>query len=83
MTDIQKRVYALIAEHAARPAEDINDDMSLGRDLDLDSLDLVELSIAIEDEFKFEMTDSEFDGFYEFRTVAAVIDFVRSKAVPA
>lgn len=82
MSDIQKRVYALIAEQAARSAADVHDDQRL-EDIGLDSLDVVELSLAVEDEFKFTMTGEEFDAFYEFQTVGNVVDFVQGKAVTA
>ena len=83
MSDIQRRVHALIAEHAARPAEDVTNDKSLGRDLDLDSLDQIDLSIAAESEFGFTMTGEEFDAFYEFQTVSNVVHFVQAKVVTA
>lgn len=75
---IPQRVRALLAEQAAKPVAEISDEDTL-EGLNLDSLDIVDLSIAVENEFGLTLTDEEFDDFYELKTVAAVIDFVQGK----
>lgn len=75
---IPQRVRALLAEQAAKPEAEISDEDTL-QGLDLDSLDIVELSLAVDDEFGLNLTDEEFDRFYELKTVASVIDFVQLK----
>ena len=45
----------------------------LVRDLGLDSLDLVELSVELEDEFAIEVKDSAVDGL---SSVSSVVDYV-------
>lgn len=48
---LRKRVHALVAEQAVAPvhAEDLLGRMRLGKDLDIDSLSLAELSVKLED----------------------------------
>jgi acyl carrier protein len=45
-------------------------------DLDIDSLDLVELAQVIEDEYKIEVTDADMD---KIATVQDVVDFVAER----
>ena len=51
----------------------INEDSQLVRDLGLDSLTILLLSLAIENKFGF-----KFDGNPKFTTVGEVIDFISS-----
>lgn len=50
---------------------DINDDSQLVRDVGLDSLTILLLSLAIENKFGF-----KFDGNPKFATVGEVIDYI-------
>lgn len=61
-------------------------DADLVTDFRLDSLDLVEFTMAVEDEFSVEVTDDEAAGFVNstLRSVAALIDGkLAAKAVAA
>lgn len=48
----------------------------LGRDLGADSLDVVEIVMALEDEFKVEIPDDVIDGRYDDLTVGEFYDAV-------
>ena len=57
-----------------KPSSDlskVNDDSQLVRDVGLDSLTILLLSLAIENKFKF-----KFEGTPKFTTVGEVIDYI-------
>lgn len=70
-----QRVAAQIAEIACINQSDIRPEDQLLADLNLDSLDTVELAMAIEDEFGIELRDAHIEGA---RTVADLIAIVQS-----
>jgi acyl carrier protein len=72
---VQEKIIAVIAEKLDIPAEDINGASSFG-DLQVDSLDMVEIMMAIEDEFNITIDDSE-----GIETVADVTEYVQKKLV--
>ncbi|CAF4708931.1 unnamed protein product, partial [Rotaria socialis] len=49
---------------------------NLMKDLGLDSLDLVEIIVALENEFGFEIPDSEYDKLY---IVKSMVDYLVNK----
>ena len=57
-------------------ASKITPDASFGDDLDADSLDLVELVMALEEEFEIEVPESELEGV---DTIGKAFDLVTSK----
>lgn len=64
MTTTESRIVGLIAEHLGAYVEEQPNGIECSfADLGADSLDLVELVMAIEDEFGVELTDDELDGF--------------------
>lgn len=58
MTTFDK-LKELIAENLGCEMEDIKGDTNLIEDLDADSLDIVELTMAIEEEFSIKIDDEE------------------------
>jgi acyl carrier protein len=57
-------------------ADKVTLEASFADDLDADSLDLVELVMALEDEFDVSIEEEELEGV---TTVAQAVDLVRSK----
>ena len=57
-------------------ADKLTRDASFGDDLDADSLDLVELVMALEEEFDVEVGEEELEGI---ETVGQAFDLVTSK----
>ena len=49
------KVKQLIAEHLNKPVEEITEDKEIVKDLGADSLDIVEMLMALEDEFGVEI----------------------------
>lgn len=54
----------------------------LGKDLGADSLDVVELVMAVEDEFGVEIPDEAFTGRFEDKRVGDFLDVVLQHALP-
>lgn len=58
-TDKRERVTKIIAEHLGLEAGEVTPDKHLINDLGCDSLDEVELVMALEDEFGIEIPDED------------------------
>lgn len=71
---ITKKVVNIIATQFNLNEKDIEMDTSFKDDLNADSLDLVELIMALEDEFGLEVEDEDVD---DIKTVGDVIDSIR------
>ena len=71
---ITERVIAALVEFGEEP-ENVKPD-SRFEELDVDSLDLVELAQLIEDEYGIEVTDAEMD---QIMTVEDVVAFVSER----
>lgn len=69
---MEQRIKNIISEHLCVRHE-INNTHSLSEDLSADSLDNVELAIAMESEFDIRLHDKEFE---QWQTVQDVIDTV-------
>jgi acyl carrier protein len=71
---VQDRVIAALVEFGEEP-ENVKPD-SRFEDLDIDSLDLVELAQVIEDEYEIEVSDEEME---KIETVRDVVEFVTAR----
>ncbi len=59
MASINERVQAIIAEQLGVEEEKVTEEASFAEDLGADSLDLVELILALEEEFGIEIPDED------------------------
>ena len=75
MSSIEERVTKIIVEQLGVKPEDIKPEASFVEDLGADSLDNVELVMALEEEFETEIPDEEAE---KINTVQAAIDYVKS-----
>ena len=73
MTDIKSRVIDCIKTAESEDGVESRDDSHLINDLKLDSLDMVEIAMAIETAFSIEIDDSRLNGF---QTVGDVVLYV-------
>ena len=76
MSDIEAKVKAAVAEQLSLNADEINNTASFMDDLGADSLDLVELVMAFENEFGITIPDED---SAELTTVQKAIDYVSAK----
>lgn len=74
---IFERLRSLIAEQFSVSEESIDMDTSFSDDLGADSLDVVELTMAIEEEFDIPEADEE--ALYKLVTVGDVFRYISSK----
>ena len=71
--EIEKAVKNITAEHLSVKAEEIKNEHSFVGDLGADSLDTVELLMALEDHFKTEIPDEEAE---KITTIQSAIDYI-------
>ena len=74
---IFERVREIIAEQlSVDDIEEITMETSLTKDLEADSLDAVEIIMAIEDEFEIEVPDEDAE---KFKTVSDIVAYVEAQ----
>jgi acyl carrier protein len=74
--EIKDKVYANVSEQLGVGLRELTDDSDFVGELGADSLDLVELAMAFEEEFNVEISDEEFG---KLKTVGDVIGYIVSK----
>ncbi len=77
MESISDRVYAIIAEQLGVEAAELTPEANLLDDLGADSLDVVELTMALEEEFTIQVPDEDLENI---RTVKDTINYVQTRA---
>jgi acyl carrier protein len=73
MSDTADRVKKIVVEHLGVDAAKVTEDASFIDDLGADSLDIVELVMAFEEEFGVEIPD---DAAEKISTVADAINYI-------
>ncbi len=74
---VSDRVKAIIAEQLGVKLEEVNDTASFIEDLGADSLDTVELVMALEEEFGVEIPDEDAE---KMTTVGDAVRYIEQKA---
>lgn len=75
MSDIEQRVKKIVSEQLGANEADIKNTSSFVDDLGADSLDTVELVMALEEEFDCEIPDEEAE---KITTVQLAIDYINA-----
>jgi acyl carrier protein len=75
MSSIEERVKKIVAEQLGVKEEDVQASASFVEDLGADSLDTVELVMALEEEFETEIPDEEAE---KITTVQLAIDYIKN-----
>lgn len=73
MSNVEERVKKIVAEQLGVKDEEVTNNASFVDDLGADSLDTVELVMALEEEFETEIPDEEAE---KITTVQQAIDYV-------
>jgi acyl carrier protein len=76
MSDTQERITKIIVNLLGAKPEDVLPEKRFREDLEADSLDLVELIMAFEEEFGSEISDEDAQ---KITTVGEAINYVESK----
>ncbi len=75
MDSVEQRVKKIIAEQLGVNEAEIKNESSFVDDLGADSLDTVELVMALEEEFETEIPDEDAE---KIKTVQNAVDFVKA-----
>jgi acyl carrier protein len=75
MENIEQRVRKIVAEQLGVNEADVKNESSFVNDLGADSLDTVELVMALEEEFETEIPDEEAE---KITTVQQAIEYIKS-----
>jgi len=74
---VEERVIGIVAEQLSIGADEIKNESSFIDDLGADSLDTVELVMALEEEFDIEISDEEAENI---STVQSAIDYINKSS---
>ncbi|MEY3028426.1 MAG: acyl carrier protein [Methylophilaceae bacterium] len=75
MSDIEQRVKKIVSEQLGTDAANVKNESSFIDDLGADSLDTVELVMALEEEFGTEIPDEDAE---KITTVQQAIDYINN-----
>lgn len=73
---IENKIKAIIAEQLNLDVDEVQNSASLVDDMGADSLDIVELVMAMEEDFEMEIPDEDAEKIV---TVQDIIDYVRNR----
>ncbi|MCU0567043.1 MAG: acyl carrier protein [Oculatellaceae cyanobacterium Prado106] len=74
--EIYAKVKKIVADQLSVAAEDVKPEASFANDLGADSLDVVELVMALEEEFDIEIPDEAAESI---ATVQSAVDYIQEK----
>ena len=80
MENIEQRVKKIVAEQLGVNESEIKIESSFVDDLGADSLDTVELVMALEEEFECEIPDEEAE---KIRTIQQAVDYIKKHPTEA
>ena len=75
MSTVEERVKKIVCEQLGVKDDEVNNDSSFVEDLGADSLDTVELVMALEEEFETEIPDEEAE---KITTVQLAVDYINA-----
>jgi len=74
MHNIPNRIRSVISDTINQPTEDLHEESHIINDCGLDSLDTVELSMSLEQEFDVEISDVEMEDAETFGDLVQLIE---------
>ena len=76
-SDVETKVREIVCEQLGVAEDEVSSNASFTEDLGADSLDIVELVIALEEEYDLEISEEDAE---KIRTVGDVIGYIESHA---
>jgi len=76
VAEIEEKVVEVIADKLSIEPAQVTREAAFFTDLPMDSLDMIEILMALEDEFGLDIPDDETDGM---RTVGEAIDYITER----
>lgn len=76
-SDVAQKVKEIVCEQLGVSEDEVAPDASFIEDLGADSLDIVELVMALEEEYDLEISDEDAE---KIRTVGDVVTYIESNA---
>ena len=77
MSTIEEQVKSIVAEQLGVKEDEVTNEASFVDDLGADSLDTVELVMALEEEFETEIPDEDAE---KIKTVQQAIDYIKQRS---
>ncbi len=77
MSDTLEQIKAVVADKLGAEIGEITEDTLFQEDLEADSLDLVELIMALEDEYSIQISDEEAQ---EIRSIKDAVAYIEKQA---
>ena len=71
-----EKITQMLADQLDANIDDMTTDTKIGEDLGADSLDVVELLMAIEEEFDVEIPDEDIEAL---KTIGDVVEYIQNK----
>jgi acyl carrier protein len=75
---MKANIYTIISEISGYPESAITENAHLSRDLNIDSLDFVDMVLRIEDEFQISIPDQDYP---KLDTVSKINEYLESKTL--
>jgi acyl carrier protein len=75
--DLESKVREIVAQQLGKNVDQVTPEASFREDLGADSLDVVELVMALEEEFGIQIPDEDAE---KIGTVGQAIEYIKSKA---
>ncbi|MDQ0507889.1 Acyl carrier protein [Aedoeadaptatus ivorii] len=72
---MKERVYRVIAEQLNKDPEDLSRDLHFVEDLNMDSIELVEMVMSLEEEFDVQIDEDRLEGI---QTIGDVLDLLET-----
>ncbi len=76
---VEQRVIQVVAEKLGHEASDIRPSSEFGKDIEADSLDMVELIMALEEEFEDDDLHIPDEASEKIATIQQLVDFIQEE----
>lgn len=79
MPQIEERIFRVVSETSGIELESVHAGSNIEEDLQMDEMDVLELIMALEDEFGIAIEDGDIEE--DWVTVADIVDFIKKQKI--